>query len=397
MLENSKNKQRRALERSAESPMKMNCYYNPVKTAEGKGSLHLLPDLVREAVPHGARILILTWSEQAVKSPVFASLKETCGAESVAVRLFKDSNPTIRQLYRLYAETRSIRPNLIIAVGGGSVMDAGKTLCLMTDMELGSENDLRGIIEKKRYGKPAARWIGIPTTAGTGSEVTCWATVWDPETDVKRSVESKENFAFAAIVDPDLSAGMPRALAVASALDAVAHGVESYWARASNPVSAALALAAISRIMGHMEELASGEKEVGEDMALGSMMAGLAFSNTKTTACHSISYPLTMEYHIPHGAAVGMLLGPVLMLNFESVAEPEPLLKALGIRRPEELSGKIRGIMEAAGLPFTLSGWKVPEQAILKLSSHGMTKGRADNNPQELSEEIIEHILREIY
>ena len=377
--------------------MEINHYYNPVRTTEGAGSIQQLPELVREAVPGGANILILIWSETAALHPVFVSLKENCRAARVTIRTFQASNPSVRQLFELYQETRKIRPELIIAVGGGSVMDVGKTLCLINDIPLSTEEELRDVIIQKRYGTPGARWIGIPTTAGTGSEVTCWATIWDPEKNAKRSAESRENYAFAAIVDPELSAGMPPALAVASALDAAAHGMESYWAKSSNLISRTFALAGIDRIMSHIDRLAAGDIKAHEFMAQGSMLTGLAFSNTKTTACHSISYPLTMEYHIPHGAAVSLLMGPVLMLNFDQIKEPEPLLKALGIRTPEELSGRIRSILSSAGLPDTLSGWKVPEEALPALASLGMTKGRADNNPAVLSAGLVETLLREIY
>lgn len=102
-------------------------------------------------------------------------------------------------------------------------------------------------------------------------------------------------------MDPELAAGMPIALAVSSALDAAAHAVESYWAKGTNAVSRGLALEAVRTIMSGIDGLLEGTTEAREAMARGSMLAGLAFSNTKTTACHSISYPLTMHYGIPHG------------------------------------------------------------------------------------------------
>ena len=377
--------------------MKINHYYNPVRMVFGSGSVKELSALVREAVPEQAHILALVWSEKAVAHPVFAALQETCCAGRVTIRIFQASNPTVQQLFELYQATRAEKPDLIVAMGGGSVMDIGKTLCLINDMELSSVEELRGIIAEKQYSEPKTRWIGIPTTAGTGSETTCWATIWDPEQDMKRSAESKHNYAFAAVVDPELSAEMPKALAAASALDAAAHGMESYWAKASNTVSRTLALAGIKCIMSHIDGLLAGDGTAHTFMAKGSMLTGLAFSNTKTTACHSISYPLTMEYHIPHGAAVSMLMGPVLMLNYSLIGEPEPLLKALGIHTPEELSGRIKGILAAAGLSNTLSGWQIPKEALPRLASLGMTKGRADNNPAELSEELIEKILNGIY
>lgn len=170
--------------------------------------------------------------------------------------------------------TRDFVPEVVVAVGGGSILDVGKSLCCLYGTDLPDADSLRRLIEEKSYGHPAARWIGVPTTAGTGSEVTCWATIWDPERDAKRSVECRENYAFAALVDPELAAGMPVTLAVSSALDAAAHAVESYWAKGTNAVSRGLALEAIRTIMGHMDGLLAGTMEAHEAMPVAACWRG---------------------------------------------------------------------------------------------------------------------------
>lgn len=276
-------------------------------------------------------------------------------------------------------------------------MDVGKSLCCLYGHSLSNVDALRELIVTKAYGTPAARWIGIPTTAGTGSETTCWATIWDPSQDAKRSVECHENYAWAAVVDSDLTKGMPLKLAVSSGLDAAAHGVESYWAKGTNCVSRAMALSAIRMIMENMEGLLAGRETAREAMARGSMMAGLAFSNTNTTACHSISYPLTMHYSIPHGAAVSMLLAPLLKRNLPATEGSEALLNALGVSDGDELTRKIRRILKASGQPSTLKEWGVKKEDLPRLAALGMTKGRADNNPVAIDVPIIQEILEEIY
>ena len=276
-------------------------------------------------------------------------------------------------------------------------MDVGKSLCCLYGHSLSNVDALRELIVTKAYGTPAARWIGIPTTAGTGSETTCWATIWDPSQDAKRSVECHENYAWAAVVDSDLTKGMPLKLAVSSGLDAAAHGVESYWAKGTNCVSRAMALSAIRMIMENMEGLLAGKETAREAMARGSMMAGLAFSNTKTTACHSISYPLTMHYSIPHGAAVSMLLAPLLKRNLPATEGSKALLNALGVSDGDELAGKIRRILKESGQPSTLKEWGVKKEDLPRLAALGMTKGRADNNPVAIDVPMIQEILEEIY
>ena len=190
---------------------------------------------------------------------------------------------------------------------------------------------------------------------------------------------------------------MPIGLAVSSALDAMAHAVESYWARATNCVSRALALQAVRTIMGAMDDLLDGKAQAHDAMAQGSMLAGLAFSNTKTTACHSISYPLTMHYHIPHGAAVSLLLAPMLAVNAAKITDLSALLDALQVRSADELEDRIRGYLARAGLPVSLEAWGVRWEDLHHLAALGLTPGRADNNPVEINPEMIETILEKVY
>ena len=234
----------------------MNRYHNPVRTVEGPGCARQLPALLGEMNLERRKILLLVWDQSVLEHPAFVGLLREHAYE-VRPLVFQASNPTVEQLYEVYRQTRAFQPEVVIAVGGGSILDVGKSLCCLYGKELQSADTLRELIEEKAYGHPTARWIGVPTTAGTGSETTCWATIWDPKQDAKRSVECQENYAWAALVDPELAAGMPLELAVSSALDAVAHAVESYWAKGSNCVSRALALEAVrtmARIAEHTEQ-----------------------------------------------------------------------------------------------------------------------------------------------
>ena len=375
----------------------MNRYYNPVRTLEGPGCVGQLAGLLEEMRLERRKILLLSWSQSVWDHPAFSGLLNGAGGYQVRPLVFQASNPTVEQLYETYQQTRAFEPEVVIAVGGGSILDVGKSLCCLYGKDLQSPDELRDLIREKAYGRPAARWIGIPTTAGTGSETTCWATIWDPRQDAKRSVECQENYAWMALVDPELAAGMPLKLAVSSALDAVAHAVESYWAKGSNCVSRALALEAVHTIMDSMEDLLAGEPAAHDAMARGSMLAGLAFSNTKTTACHSISYPLTMHYGIPHGTAVSMLLGPVFRLNAPAMERREPLLEALGVSGSDELEKRICDLLHRSGQPAALEEWGVPREDLPHLAQLGMTKGRADNNPVPIDPATILSILESIY
>ncbi len=375
----------------------MNRYYNPVRTLEGAGCVSRLEEILEGMDLVRKNVLLLVWGEPLLENPAFSRLLGEGSAFAVRPMIFRASNPTVEQLYDAYRETRDFAPEVVVAVGGGSILDVGKSLCCLYGREIPDVDALRDLIVQKAYGRPAARWIGIPTTAGTGSETTCWATIWDPERDAKRSVECQENYAWAALVDPELAAGMPLKLAVSSALDAVAHAVESYWAKGSNCVSRALALEAIRTVMGSMEDLLAGKPAAHDAMARGSMLAGLAFSNTKTTACHSISYPLTMHYGIPHGVAVSILLSPVLQLNAPVLDDPEPLMVALGTADAAELGSRICSYLTRSGQAASLQAWGAKREELPHMAELGITKGRADNNPAPLDPATILSILEQIY
>ena len=150
-------------------------------------------------------------------------------------------------------------------------------------------------------------------------------------------------------------------------------------------------------IMENIDGLLCGKEEAHDAMAQGSMLAGLAFSNTRTTACHSISYPLTMKYHIPHGVAVSMLLAPVMRLNQPYIKNRKELFGAFGVENVSELSEKVTAILEKSGSPAKLSQWGANESDFEELVAHSMTKGRADNNPAELTAVNVEQILRSVF
>ena len=374
----------------------MDRFWNPVHTVVGEGAAAETANVLREMGAQGKNVLLLVWNNALLEREEFAGLLSSQDFQ-VTPYCFQASNPTVGQLFETYRQTRELNPAAVVAVGGGSILDVGKSLCCLYGAEISSEEELRAAIWEKTLPAPSARWIGIPTTAGTGSEVTCWATIWDPDKNAKLSVESKENYAYAALVDPSLAAGMPVSLAVSSGLDAAAHAVESYWAKASNTVSKGLALRAVDIIMKDMDRLIEGCPDAHLSMAQGSMMAGMAFSNTKTTACHSISYPLTMRYHIPHGAAVSMLLAPVMRLNAPMIDDLPALLRALRLDSLDAVGPRIRELLQKAGIPSSLREWGAKEEDLPELAKLGMTKGRADNNPHELNEQIILEILRSIY
>ncbi len=372
-------------------------FYNPVRTYLGAGCFSSIHTIIEEAVGIPKSAVLLVWNESVLE---LDAVKTYLGSVDYAIKtvVFDKANPTVENLYDLYCQMRTVSYDLVLAIGGGSVLDAAKILTCMREMTLETVEDVRTMLHDKTIEAPTCRWIGVPTTAGTGSEVTCWATIWDVEKGKKLSVDREDNYAAAAVVDATFTKTMPLALAVSSALDAVAHATESYWAKDRNPVTKALALSAIQTILAHVDALIEQEEaEKAQDaMATGSMIAGLAFSNTHTTACHSISYPLTMYYNIPHGVAVSMLIAPMIAVNCDYMEHSDALLSAFGVNTVGELQERISSILQRANIKAGLRDWGVQESELQEITNNAFTKGRIDNNPVALTKEDVYAVLHNI-
>ena len=319
----------------------MNRWHNPVRLVQGPNALEALPGLVAEAVPGGERVLLVVWGEGALAHPAFEALRRDLG-ERLETLVFPHSNPTLAQLFEAHAALRGKGIGLVVAVGGGSTLDIGKCLARLMGEDIADTDALRERVTSKDWGAPQCRWIGVPTTAGTGSEVTCWATVWDLEREAKRSLDTPTNYAFAAVADPALTRTMPVGLSVSSALDAVAHATESYWAKSTNAESRALALAAIGRIMGAIDGLFDEDEARLRGAALREQRrkVGMIFQN------YNLVYRLSVLQNALHGrlAHLGGIRGLLGLYPEADKRRAFDLLVSLGLGsfgyvRAGELSG----------------------------------------------------------
>ncbi|USG61579.1 phosphonoacetaldehyde reductase [Sneathiella marina] len=282
-------------------------FENPVSVCFGAGALNRIADLIE-----GRPYCLVTY-----KDPFFAELTEKvtsmAGSPDVIVNNIT-TNPdflSLSQSCRHFAN-KATTDTIIIALGGGSVIDAAKVLASSNDgfevvkrfLETGEGEDRLG-------SRPL---IAVPTTAGTGSEVTCWATVWDTVAQKKYSLARHDLYPTHAVVDPELMLGLPRDLTISTGLDALSHALESLWNRSCNPISAIHAVFAAKEIIDILPRLANDLQnlELRSRAAQASLFAGLAFSNTKTALAHSVSYPITLKYGVPHGLACSFSLPMVL-------------------------------------------------------------------------------------
>ena len=375
-------------------------FYNPVHIFAGRGALAELGRIASRWALPGSRILLITRGMDFAESPVHRTLMEALSLYDVREEEFPVSNPDVIDIAALLTKVRGRAYDLIIAVGGGSVMDAAKTLAAALHTDISSTDGLRRFIQAGEMRPiPLTPWIGIPTTSGTGSEATPWATVWDREKECKRSFSHPDNFAAAAVVDPLCTLTCPLSLTISSALDAAAHAAESYWSRRTSEVTRAFSLLAIRLIREHLEALADhpDDERLREIIGKASLYAGLAFSNTKTTVCHSVSYPITEKFGVPHGAAVALTLGDFMAYNKDAVTGYEDLLEAFRCQSAEEVKAWIFSMLERGGFATTLRGCGICEEDLPYITAHAFTKGRADNNPVPVTEDAVMAVLRGLY
>lgn len=304
-------------------------------------------------------------------------------------------NPSIASVTRALAALDGSPVDHILAIGGGSCIDLAKAISALYGLGIPPKEEVvRRAIDEKIYQREHSfiDIVAMPTTAGTGSEVTRWATIWDTETERKLSIEHERIHPRAAIVIPYLTALMPPRLTLATGLDALSHAMEAFWAKARTPLSQALSLDAITRIRQALPlAVRNGEDiEAREAMSLGALLAGLSFSITRTTACHSISYPITMRYGVPHGLAVAMTLAPVMARNAQAIPEMARLEAVFS--QDGGFSAWLAGVSEQVQ-SLTLKGLEIPSEDVAEIASGAFTLGRMDNNPVAFRVEDVAEIL----
>ena len=308
-----------------------------------------------------------------------------------------DSNPTQYTVLRGLEAIRGRKIDGIIAIGGGSAVDLAKQISAFHTVKIEKAHDVLRVVQEKSYLENRTNILpitAVPTTAGTGSEVTQWATLWDRDTGKKYSVDAPWLLPEKVWMVPELTISLPARMTLAAGLDAVCQAVESYWSKASNPFSRALSVRAIELITQNLALALSDPHnlKLRENLCTGSLVAGLAFSQTRTTACHSLSYPLTAQFGIEHGLAAAISLAQIAEINkaLVDISELEALFAPCG-----GIQGWVDSVCNGI-LILRLSAFGVTEADFDTIVENAFTGGRMDNNPMELSRDMVFEILKTI-
>lgn len=311
---------------------------------------------------------------------------------SVTVWQTNDSEPTIEMLEAGLEAFRSVQADAVVGLGGGSVLDLAKLIAALC---YGRQKitDVFGI--NKLAGRNTYL-VCLPTTAGTGSEVSPNAILFDPSDQLKKGVVSPRLVADAAYVDPLLTLTVPATVTAATGMDALVHCIEAYANRFAHAITDNYALEGIRLIAANLKKACDNGRdlEARTSLALGSMYGGLCLGPVNTGAVHALAYPLGGKYHIPHGVSNAVLLYHVMKFNLQAgPARYAQIAKALGVQTgKDDVETAQRGLdmictlSEQCGMPSKLSELKIPCEDLESMAESAMTVTRLlKNNPRQIT------------
>jgi alcohol dehydrogenase class IV len=366
----------------------------------GVGAIGTLAD---EASKLGSKRVLIVTDPGVYQTGLVGQIKEQL-SEKLSVEIFSESEPepTLVKLNATAKELQKGNYDLLVGVGGGSSMDTTKGLSVLL-AHGGDGQDYVGVDKIPGHGIPL---FLIPTTAGTGSEVTNIAIFSDTEKELKLGMVSPYLLATLALVDPTLTYRCPPGVTAASGIDALVHAIECFTSIKANDFSDALALEAMRLIAGSLRTAVSNgsDEEARNYMSEGAMLAGIAFGNAGVAAVHALAYPLGARFHVSHGVANGLLLPYVmecnLMANYPKYAVIARMLgeKTEGLATKEAAKRGVKAVKALAadiGIPSRLRDLEVPEEALegMAVATMDVTRLLA-NNPKELTLDDVRGIWR---
>jgi alcohol dehydrogenase class IV len=374
-------------------------FHIPTKIVRGIGAVEQLGD---EAKALGAERVLVVTDENLIEAGLIEKVEESLKAAGIEAVVFDEGipDPTAKLMEKGAEIISNGDFGVIIGVGGGSNIDAAKGMSVLASNP-GSICDYEG---SEKFANPPMPMIAVPTTAGTGSEVTYASVVTDTERDYKFVVWSSLIPPRVAILDPQMPATAPAMIRISAGMDALTHAVESYVSKNANPYSESLALSAIRLISENlrMSIADANNAEAMSNMQLAANMAGMAFTNTRLGIVHAIALPPSALFHVPHGIANAILL-PYGM-EFNLIGNPQKFtdiayamgenVEGLTLMEAAMLAADaVRDLASDIGAPRNLASVGVGEDAIPKMAEDGMKSGHLAVNPRQVNIEDVVKIF----
>lgn len=366
----------------------------------GLGIVNTLPERVKALGGHGVFLVTDTGIRQSgILDRIVALLEAESIPVSVCDRVVPDSGSNL--IDTAASELKNAGSDVVVGLGGGSSLDTAKAIAALATNP-GSCLDYAGL--HKLRNKPLSV-IAIPTTAGTGSEVTLWSVFTDEGKEMKTAIGSFFLYPSVALCDPELTLGLPAHLTAATGMDALGHAIECYTNNACQPISAALALRAIELIGSRLRgAVLRSDPESRYAMMLASTMAGIAMNPTRLGLAHALAMPLgSWRLRIPHGVAIAVMLPIVMEFNYPAhQSRFADVAQALGCRighlgtlQAAKCSvEEVRSLAQDIGIPELLSDCGLREEHVRPVVEEAMKSGNVIVNPRRTSSEDLERILQ---
>jgi alcohol dehydrogenase len=373
-------------------------FHMPARLYFGSGEINNLRLIVDEYLKVKNPVLITD------KGIVQSGLLDNVLKQFSGIKMFDgiEANPKSDTINKIAEKIRRMKPDLVIGFGGGSPLDAGKALSLLATNQ-GNIEDYEG---KEKYKNDPLPFLAIPTTCGTGSEVTWVSVITDVNRKFKMSIKGPKMYPAVSIVDPDLIKTLPPSIIASTGLDALTHAVEAYLSKPATLITDNHAVKAVKLILGAIEgaydDIENHHTE-RENLMFGSTIAGFAFGNSDVTAVHCISESIGALYDIPHGVANSIFLPHVLAYNLpDCYVKMATLARQTGIDEADDMTAagffiqNIKELSKRLEIPL-FRDLNIGKEQFERISKMSFENNSTPSNPRKLEQEDYLNILENAY
>jgi alcohol dehydrogenase class IV len=375
-------------------------YELPTAIEFGRGYIQRLPEFVTKL---GGSNVLIVGDPGVLQAGIVARLEEPLEKAGIPYSIFTEvgMEATIESVDKGTELAKEMGADIVVGVGGGSALDTAKAVGLM----LKNPGNIRDYVGIDLVPGPGAPVIAVPTTAGTGSELTRFSVLSDKAAKIKLSVGSMYNCPTLALCDPELTVTLPPHITAATGMDALTHALESFVNKATQPISEALSIQSMKLVAKSLRlAVVQGENvDARHDMLLASTIAAMAFNTTRLGLAHALAMPLGGQFKIPHGVVNAILLPEVMKFNLiGNQAKYAEIARIFG-EKTDHLSEReaaeraveaIRQLNKDIGITQTLSDYGVEEEHLERIVDEAILSGNVPVNPVRTTKEDLKNICR---
>lgn len=373
-------------------------FHMPVRLYFGSGEIENIGTIIKNNFKAKRLVLITD------KGVVQAGLINNIVDKFDNIKLFDEveANPKSDTINKIAVQIRQIKPDLIIGVGGGSSLDAGKALALLAT----NNGEIEAYEGKEKYQNDPLPFLAVPTTCGTGSEVTWVSVITDVKRNFKISIKGPKMYPAVSIVDPDLIKTLPKHIIASTGLDALTHAVEAFLSIPATIITDINAIKAVKLILGSVEgaynDILNNHQD-RENLMYGSSIAGFAFGNSDVTAVHCISESIGALYDVPHGEANSIFLPYVLDYNLSACSDKMAVLaREVGIQESDDIKASqqfidlIRRLSARLKIP-SFKDFNIKKDQFDIIADMSYKNGSTPSNPRKLEQSDYLKIIKKAH